>query len=415
MGLRPKDEIKAMLNTYYTSQGIPKQLARQITDYTLKSIVVREAEVLQDLKRNIEKFPLAIETLLLQSLPDDIKKKLLLKLYEGIIESHTMQLLKNALNRTAYDSFETSVLMSLTSRTVDSGVPIFNSLYDKSRSWMGFIYIRDGTCTLKFANKESSMNAHEVIDIMKCQSDTLYYDDQPINSNDVELISSSKLVFVVYSKADFKNTITNCSLSKEDKDLIYSTVTTYEVEMEKKAFETKEKEIKLRQLKINQMNEAIKKNDMTMIKTLVEEGFDVNSIINGNQETFLYIAIHNQNMDIVQYFIEKGVDLKHTTQKNWTVLAFAVSLSWIQGVEYLISIGCQAPPTKDGETILHIAVQNTKKQFIKQLMDVIKKYKFDVDVLAKNNNGSTAFELTDDVEIKRLIRPKTTFGYKYER
>lgn len=116
----------------------------------------------------------------------------------------------------------------------------------------------------------------------------------------------------------------------------------------------------------------------------------------------LHEAISKNNIKKVQTLITQGVDVNARDKEGWTALHFAAELGHTRICQLLIQAGADinAKSTMYGETALHLAVDNLALECCKYLIQA------SADIHTKNNDGSTPLHLaaeTGSEDICRLL------------
>jgi len=134
---------------------------------------------------------------------------------------------------------------------------------------------------------------------------------------------------------------------------------------------------------------AVYIGNLDMIKLLIENGADVNTVSSYNA-TPLHVATGLNRLDIVKYLIEEAHGDVHRVNKKNTI---CLNVAGIQGNTTLIEYLLQQPGTDinhqdiDGETTLHFAVNKNETDAIKILLS----YKVRIDI--KDVQNMTPLEL----------------------
>lgn len=116
----------------------------------------------------------------------------------------------------------------------------------------------------------------------------------------------------------------------------------------------------------------------------------------------LHEAISKNNIKKVQTLITQGVDVNARDKEGWTALQFAAELGHTRICQLLIQAGADinAKSTMYGETALHLAAYNGALECCKYLIQA------SADIHTKNNDGSTPLHLaaeTGSEDICRLL------------
>ncbi len=117
--------------------------------------------------------------------------------------------------------------------------------------------------------------------------------------------------------------------------------------------------------------------------------------------TALYRAVTNNHTEVVELFIEKGVDIKakFPYMLNETALHRAAGNGNTKLVKLLLEKGADINvQDSEGSTPLHWAAREGRTDVLKELL----KHK-DIDLNAKNKDGKTAADLVKTPEIRQLI------------
>lgn len=91
----------------------------------------------------------------------------------------------------------------------------------------------------------------------------------------------------------------------------------------------------------NVMDDAIRGGCISVVKTLLDNGFNVNANIGDDEDTFtpLMVAAHTGELDILKLLLEKGADIYSIDYDGDYVMHFAVRSGSLEIVEHLLHIG----------------------------------------------------------------------------
>ena len=166
----------------------------------------------------------------------------------------------------------------------------------------------------------------------------------------------------------------------------------------------------------NQLIEAIKDGDITIVKDLIERGANVNhaSIVG---DTPLIIAGNRGHLEIVKYLIEHGADVNQANNKGNTSLTWASAQSFLslqmnnarfEIVKYLIEQGANVNHVnRNGYSPLIYASKNGNLDIVKYLI------KNGANVNHANNYGDTPLTLASHNGHLEIVKYLTEHGADY--
>jgi len=126
-------------------------------------------------------------------------------------------------------------------------------------------------------------------------------------------------------------------------------------------------------MSFQKIKKAIEEHKLKKVKKLVEADPAIIHIQNSNGVTPLFIAFHEQQVDIAKYLIYSGADINHkSTKDGWTVLHIACYLVNLEIVNLLLNyyIDIEAT-TNTGATPLYL-VCKTGAAHMEAAIDIIK-------------------------------------------
>jgi len=148
---------------------------------------------------------------------------------------------------------------------------------------------------------------------------------------------------------------------------------------------------------------ALKSNNLTMVKFLVDNGFE----INWNQiyrHSLLSEAVRTQNLDIAKFLVDHGADVNQTNQSESSPLIMATSSRNLEMIDYLIEHGADVNLVVDGDgcgqyktTALMLASEINNLDIVKFL--IAKK----ADVNFRNEKGRSILSMATDPEIINVL------------
>lgn len=131
---------------------------------------------------------------------------------------------------------------------------------------------------------------------------------------------------------------------------------------------------------------AINEGNINRMKKCILEGANVNAIDN-NGCPALILSIQKSHIEIVKQLILNGVNINAPTKDGWTGLMWAINEGqnrYLEIIKQLILNNANVNDSKDGKTILMLAVKKGNIDFVNELI------KAKADVNAINNDGVTA-------------------------
>ena len=142
------------------------------------------------------------------------------------------------------------------------------------------------------------------------------------------------------------------------------------------------------------------------IETLIKSGANVNVRDRFNNTVLMWAAAKNPNPEVIKLLIKAGADVNATVEAlymsftGWDVLSFAARHNNIDVVKTLIDAGADVNSMSiySGDTVLMRAINSNNPEIIKLLLSA------GADPNIKNNKGHTAYDLTLNSEIKKILR-----------
>ncbi len=114
--------------------------------------------------------------------------------------------------------------------------------------------------------------------------------------------------------------------------------------------------------------DSISKNSNYITKKIIEHGADINQehlFGNYNYGSPLTALVYKQDIELLKYFIDKGLELKPLSTTGWTALMTAALINNIEIGQFLIDKGINInSKTIDGKTAKNIAEENNNLEFI---------------------------------------------------
>lgn len=140
---------------------------------------------------------------------------------------------------------------------------------------------------------------------------------------------------------------------------------------------------------------ATRNGHLEVIRELINNGADI-KIRNHRGDTAMYVAIRSKNVNAVRVFVQDGINEEITVPRH---------CRWLnRDIDYLNPVS--GPNTNRsfinfqdeyGNTALMFASGYNELEIVKVLLQVGS----DIDI--KNNNGQTAYDITESNKIKKLI------------
>ena len=132
-------------------------------------------------------------------------------------------------------------------------------------------------------------------------------------------------------------------------------------------------------IEIPEVFEAIRQNNLSKIKTYVEQGGDIHGILDTYEDEYgfatysnplTYACMKNQP-EIVQYLVDTGADVNEEHSENgYTPLHYAVQNNSLDIVDkLLVHDAAVNPKTDDGDTPLDFASEKNSLEIVKYLVD----------------------------------------------
>jgi hypothetical protein len=137
----------------------------------------------------------------------------------------------------------------------------------------------------------------------------------------------------------------------------------------------------------NDLIDAAGNGDLPQVKSLLDNGADVNAKLSDGQ-TALTNAAGKDHLDVVLVLLDRGADVNAKTDKGETALILAEQLKDPELFQALLGKGADVnAKTNTGDTALILAERQKDPQLVRMLLDK------GADVNAKTNTGETALIL----------------------
>ena len=158
--------------------------------------------------------------------------------------------------------------------------------------------------------------------------------------------------------------------------------------------------------------EAVKNNDLTRVRLLVEQGADKDKdIIHGF--TPLYMASCDGHVEVAQYLVEQGAALDKPDNHGTTPLAVAAQNGHYEVVRYLLEQGADRDKADPGVgwTPLHGAAHVGHLEIAMLLMS------YGADLNARTSRGQLPIDMARTEEMKQAIRdePRRRMDHGHKR
>jgi ankyrin repeat protein len=142
---------------------------------------------------------------------------------------------------------------------------------------------------------------------------------------------------------------------------------------------------------------AINRERLGIVKSMIEQGIDVNMEGGWNSATPLHAAASRRSMEVVQYLISKGANVNATDKDGDTPLHNA---HWIDMIQYLMLQGADVNARgRYGRTPLHVTARHYHRIGLLEYLVT-----HGADVHAKDNDGMTALDYMMKNEVLILER-----------
>lgn len=112
---------------------------------------------------------------------------------------------------------------------------------------------------------------------------------------------------------------------------------------------------------------AAEDGELPIVRFLVEQGVDVNTVIDNGRTAFISAASEG-HLHVLDYLLAQGVDLQTPSRKNCVALLYAAGGGHNDVVQYLLELGVSVDVRHNGWTAFLVAAQNGKLETIKLLL-----------------------------------------------
>ena len=97
---------------------------------------------------------------------------------------------------------------------------------------------------------------------------------------------------------------------------------------------------------MNRWIEVLKKNSLEGVKTLIEQGEDINEENESGESVLAYALRSHCDFDILMHLLESGADMYDTDYEGVSIFEMAITYNNIKMVEYFIQNGIDVNETK---------------------------------------------------------------------
>lgn len=129
---------------------------------------------------------------------------------------------------------------------------------------------------------------------------------------------------------------------------------------------------------------AIERDQLEMVKFLIEQGADTNST-DGENRSVLFLAAWNGCLNVVKYLVEIGTEVNERDKTGRTAIHMPAWFGFLDTIKYLVACGIDVNVQDiDGITTLHLASLRGAFDTIKYFVDL------GADVNVQDGEGQTA-------------------------
>ncbi len=158
-------------------------------------------------------------------------------------------------------------------------------------------------------------------------------------------------------------------------------------------------------------NLARRAEDTKVINYFIEKGVDINQANKEGNTPLMYAAAYN-DLPIVEFFVEKTDNINASNEEGETALTRAVDNNWAKVVQLLISEGADVGVTdKDGNTLAYYLIQSYSPNYAEDFDQKLKTLqKEGLDLTVTQAEGNTLFHLAAEKNNMELLKKVQTLG-----
>lgn len=139
--------------------------------------------------------------------------------------------------------------------------------------------------------------------------------------------------------------------------------------------------------------------DSNTIKGLINRGADINAVDTKRGGSILHLAALNNNLDLIEFCLKKGIPVDVTNKYKATPLHWASSSDALEAVQFLIKNGADIEAVdENGMTALHHACYTNKTNNVKYLISI------GANPKAEDKDGKTPIELAMEEKSKGSVK-----------
>lgn len=143
---------------------------------------------------------------------------------------------------------------------------------------------------------------------------------------------------------------------------------------------------------------ATEEGHLDLVKKLLKAGAELKTYKDDLNWTFLHLAIDSENIEMVKFFLNKGIDVNLLDLDGDTPFILAASIGALDIVKYLIENGADMNIlNKENQNALHEAVYTGFLDVTKYLIEI------GVDKNIKNKSDQTPLDIAKESEFDDIV------------
>jgi hypothetical protein len=297
-------------------------------------------------------------------------------------------------------------------------------ILDDSMTNVALIFVRHGRMVLKNENKALlSLERGSFLEIAVLHNDIIKtVDGQYFLRKNKSLVASSTCEYAIMNIDTFKIVTSKFPLvQKAYNKILEMEKTRYQVRLDaakESALETERQRNYEKMMNLNsEFIQAATAGNVDKLKECIERGANIEFTNPKTGVNALFASCMARQLNSTKYLLQVRANHSTKNSNGQSPLHIACQSEWIDGVKILIEANADIEiRDDDGESLLHIAAVTGNPELLSLIIKFAKEKQLELSNLMKpDDSGRTPIDICSSIEGRKILKPKTTFGYNIIR